>query len=450
MKKAKIVSLLLVLVLIVGIFAACGADPAPAPSTPSTPDAGTTPAPDAGKDVVAAPSDTVKIGIVNPTTGPLAGFGEGCPWTEELIVDYVNNELGGIYFEAYDATLPIEIIVYDSQSDTTVCSEMAQKLVEEDGVHMLIARHTPDTVNPVNAIAERYGVFCVSIECPVDAWAAEGDHDYAMHSQWCLDDIVATFKNLWAGMGYPEAPENKVGFVFPNDSDGTAWANKFSAALAETDYTVVDPGRFPTTTTDYSDIIKTFKDEGVQIVVGCVTCPVFGAFWLQCGQMGYEPPVVGVGKAYLLEADALAIGAELMDGLLTEIWWSAGHPYTSSLTGWNGRDLEAAYNEATGRPITQPIGYKYASMEICVALLQAATSLDTDELLEVRKTISIDTIIGNVTYDQTWPDNNSQFALTPVCGGQWQLQEDGSLELVILDNALYPEIEITGEYKDRV
>jgi hypothetical protein len=29
-----------------------------------------------------------------------------------------------------------------------------------------------------------------------------------------------------------------------------------------------------------------------------------------------------MGKAYLLESDALAIGAELMDGLCAECWWS--------------------------------------------------------------------------------------------------------------------------------
>ena len=78
-------------------------------------------------------------------TGALAGFGEGTPWTENLIVDYVNNELGGIYFEDYDATLPIEIVVYDSQSTSTNASQMAQKLAEEDRVDILLAHHTPET-----------------------------------------------------------------------------------------------------------------------------------------------------------------------------------------------------------------------------------------------------------------------------------------------------------------
>lgn len=447
MKKAKIISLLLVLVMVVALLAACGStgtsgDTTGDTSSDTTGDTGST-------GTTAAPQDTVKIGIVNPATGPLSGFGEGCPWTENLIVDYVNNELGGIYFEDYDTSLPIEIIVYDSQSDTTVCSEMAQKLIEEDGVNMIIARHTPDTVNPVNAVAERYGVICVSIECPLDAWLAEGAHTYAEHSMWNLDMIVETYVAMFTTAGYAPSADVKIGFMFPNDSDGTAWANKWTESTASLGYTVVDPGRFPTTTTDYSDIINTFKSEGVDIVIGCLTTPTFGSFWLQCSQMGFEPPVVSVGKAYLLEADAMSIGADLMNGLLTEIWWSADHPYTSSLTGLTPADLAAAYKDETGRNITQPMGYKYASMEICVGILEAATSIDTDNMMAARDTLNLETIIGNVNYDQV-DANGSKYAITPVCGGQWQLQDDGTLKLVITENSLYPEIPITGEYIARL
>lgn len=32
-------------------------------------------------------SDVIKIGYVNPTTGPLAGNGEGCEWAVKQITD---------------------------------------------------------------------------------------------------------------------------------------------------------------------------------------------------------------------------------------------------------------------------------------------------------------------------------------------------------------------------
>ena len=38
------------------------------------------------------------------------------------------------------------------------------------------------------------------------------------------------------------------------------------------------------------------------------------------------------------------------------------------------------------------------------------------------------------------------YAGTVLCGGQWQRQDDGHLVLKVIDNSLYPEIGLTGEY----
>ena len=40
-------------------------------------------------DGAASDGDTIKIGYVNPTTGALAGNGEGCEWAVKQITDYV-------------------------------------------------------------------------------------------------------------------------------------------------------------------------------------------------------------------------------------------------------------------------------------------------------------------------------------------------------------------------
>ena len=78
-------------------------------------------------------AEPIKIGYVNPTTGALAGNGEGCEWVVNQITEYVN---------AHPITVdgvarPIKVIVYDSTSDQNVCSEMAQKLIEEDHIDLM-------------------------------------------------------------------------------------------------------------------------------------------------------------------------------------------------------------------------------------------------------------------------------------------------------------------------
>ncbi len=443
MKKVRLVSLLLALAMVFTLAACGGGDqPSGGSSQPPASQSGGEEQPSGG-GTSEAPVDVIKIGIVNPTTGPLAGFGEGNPWTEELLVDYVNNEMGGIYFEDYDTSLPIEIITYDSESDTTTCSEMAQKLIEEDKVNIIIARHTPETVNPVSAMAERYGVPCVAIEAPVDAWLAEGPYEWTYHAMWTLEKMYDQYSALWEQAGFAKGSGAKVGIIFANDADGTAWHGVFADKIVADGYTLVDPGQYPAGTTDYSDVINQFKSEGVEILCGTNTNPDFNSFWLQAKQQGFEPKFVTMGKAYLLQSDADAIGAELMDGNCAEVWWSEHHPYASALTGETGETLAAKYLEATGRAITQPMGYKYASMELCIAALQNATNLEPENIRDGIAAIDVDTIVGHIKY------NEDHYSVTPLAGGQWQLQEDGSLKLVIVNNDLNPEIPLTGELKTK-
>jgi branched-chain amino acid transport system substrate-binding protein len=106
------------------------------------------------------------------------------------------------------------------------------------------------------------------------------------------------------------------------------------------------------------------------------------------------------------------------------------------------KELTALYLEETGQKITQPMGYKYASMELAVAALMNAKSLEPADILAGIAAIDVDTIVGPIKYDL-----DTHYCLTPIAGGQWQLQEDGSLELVIINNSTNPEIPITGEFK---
>ena len=442
MKKIKIVSLLLALAMVFTL-AACGGGDSGGSAGSGTSSGGGASEPAGGSTPTGDAPSVIKIGIVNPTTGPLAGFGEGCPWVENLLVDYVNNELGGISFEAYgDVKIPIEVVIYDSESDTTTCSEMAQKLVEEDKVDMLIARHTPETVNPVSQVAERYGVPCVGIDAPVDAWLAEGPYEWTYHAFWTLDMMYEQYSSMWEQAGFAKGSGAKVGILFANDADGTAWYNTFADKIVADGYTLVDPGQYPAGTTDYSDVIQKFQSEGVEVLCGTNTNPDFGSFWLQAKQLKFTPKFVTMGKAYLLRADAEAIGVELMDCNAAEMWWSPNHPYTSALTGMDGQTLANMYMEESGREITQPMGLKYASMELCIAALQNAKSLEPEDIRDGIAAIDVDTLIGHISY------NDEHYGTTPLAGGQWQV-EDGALKLVIINNALNPEIPITGELRTK-
>ena len=144
---------------------------------------------------VANTGEVIEIGYVNPTTGPLAGNGEGCDWVVKQIESYVNDTLGGI--EVDGAKKNIKVIVYDSASDQATCAEMADKLCVEDEVDLIVAIQTPETVIPVEAKAEQYGIPCVGIQAPVNPCAfASDDHQWTVHAFWTIEQVPRSVSHL--------------------------------------------------------------------------------------------------------------------------------------------------------------------------------------------------------------------------------------------------------------
>ncbi len=378
----------------------------------------------------------ILIGIPNPSTGPLAGFGQGTPWTEDQALAAINKD-GGIFIKSINKKLPVKFKVVDTESNPTKAADVASQLILNDKVNLLIVRHTSDTVNPVSAMAERYGIPCIALDDPAETWLTGGPYKWSYLSFWSVKSVNQQYMAIWNQTG---SQTNKtVGVLFPNDSDGTTWSKIFSENLPKNGYKIVNPGTFPDGTTDFSTIISQFKQNNVQIVTGVMIPPDFATFWKQAHQMGFNPKIVTVGKSYLFLTDASALGANMAQGLTGEVWWSPYSPFKSSLTGESAKDLAAAWTSATGQQWTPTLGFKYAGMEIAYNALERAQSLNPEKIREAIGATDMDTIVGHIQY------NSQHVAETPLTGGQWTIGKGGALQLQIINDSLAPEIPTTAK-----
>ncbi len=384
--------------------------------------------------------DTIKIGYINPTTGPLAGNGEGCDWAVKQITDYVKENPITVDGKQMD----FEVIVYDSESDANKCSELTQKLIEEDEVDMIIAIQTPNTVIPVVDVAERYEVPCIASQAPIDPVAnSREEFNWTYLSFYTLDDVYESQRALWTAAGCGVNSGAKVGTLFANDADGTAWHTIFTKRLVEDGYELVDPGQYPSGTTDFTSLANKFKEEDIDIIAGTNIPPDFMNSYNAIISAGVEVKGVTMGKCALLESDVEALG-DLADGIMTQVWWAPTNPYTSALTGKSSSELAEQYAaDNDGRTMPQPTAYAYEALELAVTAFQNTKSMDKEDIRDAIANIDTDTIIGHVKYDQEM--NGLPYARTVLCGGQWQ-RENGELKLKIIDNSLHPEIPLTGEY----
>ena len=385
-------------------------------------------------------SNVIKIGYVNPTTGALAGNGEGCAWVVQQITGYVNAH--PITVDGVQKT--IEVIVYDSASNQNTCTTMAQKLIEEDRVDLMIAIQTPNTVIPVAQVAERYGVPCIATQSPVDPLANSlKEFKWTQNAFYTLEDVYQSQRALWIKAGHTPHSGAKIGLLFANDADGTAWHDLFVRRIAEDGYVVVDPGQYPSGTTDFTTIANLFKAQDIDIIAGTnIPSDFMNAYNAIIGA-NVQVDCVTMGKCVLLESDVEALGT-LADGIMTQVWWASTNPYVSQLTGVSCSELDALYAaDHNGRTMPQPAAYAYAALELAVHTFIEAGTTEKTAVRDAMAGLDVMTITGPIKYDHKM--NGLTYSKTVLCGGQWQ-RENGRLVLKIIDNSLYPQIPLTGDY----
>jgi branched-chain amino acid transport system substrate-binding protein len=395
----------------------------------------------------------VKLGYVSPQTGPLAAFAEADNF---IIANFKEVAARGI--KVGSATVPVEVVVKDSQSNPNRAAEVAKDLIVQDKIDLMLVASTPETTNPVSTQCEIEEIPCISTVAPWQPWfigrqanpaggpPAWKDFNYTYHFFWGLEDVIAVFTNMWS-----QVETNKsVGGLFPNDGDGNAWGDKqvgFPPVLEKQGYKLTDPGRYQNLTDNFSAQITAFKDAQCQIITGVVLPPDFTTFWKQALQSGFKPKVASIGKAILFPIAVEALGKD-GNNLSSEVWWSPNHPFTSSLNGMSAKALAAAYEGTTKKQWTQPIGFVHALFELAVDVMKRAPERgDAKAVVKTIADTNLDTVVGNIRWNgaNLPPFAAKNVAKTPLVGGQWRLKDGNKYDILITDNRTAPAIPVDGK-----
>lgn len=393
----------------------------------------------AGKRVAFAAPRTIRIGLVMPQTGILAAFCEHMPF----VLDQVQKTTGGNLAIA-GASHPFEILVRDSQSSPNRAAEVTQDLILNEKVDLIATFATPETTNPVADQCELNGVPCISNDAPLEPYFFGRNGDPKVGFEWTYhfffsgDELVSALIPYWNRL----STNKLIGGLWPNDGDGLAQSHGFPILLEKAGYKVVDPGRFDMPASNYNAQIAAFKAAGCDIVTGVVPPPEMTTFWNGCAQQGYQPKSVYMGKALEFPTAIEPMGARA-EGLTTEVWWTATAPYASSMTGESSAELAVAYESASGRQWSQPLGFRHSLFEVIFDVLKRTQDLDSPESIrDAMKATKLDTIVGPVDFS-AGPFPNC--ALTPLVIGQWRKGTRFPFEIVVVDNTNFMEIPVAGE-----
>ncbi len=387
-----------------------------------------------GASACAAPAaeGEVRVGTVSPMTGMFTGFGEGNVFGMQAAVDDINAQ-GGL--DVGGKKMKVKFIVLDSESDPAKVGGLAEDLMSREKIVFYAA---PDSPAPMWAAActvgEKYKVPSIIAGGPMEPWAAmrtsatppwaynwltgfaiatpPDKGDFRDKPGYTIRDTWFSFLDLYA------AQTNKVAGVFATDeADGRGWYSLFPGLLKEYGCKVIgmekNLGLVPLETTDFSSVIKEWKDNNVEILWGNCPGPVFGAMYKQARGMGFKPKIVAIGRAPLFYVDANAWGGDLAWGVGVEVWWSPEFKDCPGIGGTTPKSLAERWAKAKKQPLNPAIGHGYEVMQIGFEAIKKAGVADGTKINAAIPTLDMPSINHRVKF------NKDNFNRIPLAYGQW-------------------------------
>lgn len=340
--------------------------------------------------VFAAPKvpDKIVIGTHLPLTGGLASVGQEQKWAYEIAVADI-NAAGGVFYKPAGKKLPVELVVFDDESDPGRAATAVERLIKQRKVDCILSGHAAAYGVITGCItAEKYKQYYHGTACFIPLWQ-ERNFQWSTMLFFDLVENCSIPYELWNE--FPEEARPKNPAIFMEDTfDARGLATVLREQAKVYGYDIKVDINWAPGAKDFSTQIIKAKDAGVDAILvfgdvaDCVTLvrQMKANNWAPKFFMGWR----GTWPAEFWDAVGDAGQYVISDG-----HWSRTYPYPGS------EELGTRFREKFGKDSVS-VGAFYAVAQILFQAIEKTESLDPATL---RKTVienEYDTVLGRIKY----------------------------------------------------
>ncbi len=385
----------------------------------------------------------IVIGQPTSLTGNFASAGICATFGAEAAVRDINAQ-GGVFLSKYNKKVPVRLVTVDDQSDENKSAQLAEDLILRSNVDFIISpAGFPQCVATKAIVCDKYKIIQTTGVVPMEPIlalrsASSTPWNYTFMNGFAIGTPIEDTTDFRYGKGgytiidtwsymldkFGSQTNKVVGFFASDNPDGAGWYAAFPAAISATypDYQLVGIdkklGLFPVGTVDQSANIKAWMDAGVEILWGNCSGSDFGILGRQMKSMGFEPKMVGAALAALYYGDVSSWGGDIPNGVGIEVWGFSNITNGKGYGDTTPASLAAEWTKAKDRPFEQMVPHGYRCIQEIVQAVEAAGSLDKDDVLAAMKKTDFVSLTGRVKYD------NNNFSQVPIAYGQWFKTDD--------------------------
>ncbi|BEH10269.1 MULTISPECIES: ABC transporter substrate-binding protein [Geobacter] len=358
---------------------------------------------------IASAAEPFRIGALFSITGPASFLGEPEKNTLEMLVKDANAR-GGI------GGRKLELVVYDTQGDVTKAVQLANKLIKNDKVSVIVGPSTTGETMAVIPLAEKEKTPLIScaagikITEPVKKWVFKTP----------ANDHVAAEKIL---IQAARLKQKSLAIITVSDGFGSSGREQLKALAGQKGFRIVADEVYGPKDTDMTAQLTKIKAAKPDAVICWGTNPGPALIARNMKQLGIKVPLYmshGVASKKFIElagADA-AEGIMLPAGKLAIFDKLAKNDPQYKLL----KSYDESYRKAYGVEASTFGGYAYDAFLLISGAMKMGTAPQQirDGLEQTRKLVSVSGIFTMSPADHNGLDL-SAFEMVRVTKGDWEL-----------------------------
>jgi urea transport system substrate-binding protein len=393
-------SLLAIMVAMMLIVAACGDDDSETGATPA-PDGEETSGGEGGDGDICVDGDTVTIGFLNSTSGPMAISEQTVRDSLILAAEEINAD-GGILGRQ------IEYIEEDGQSEPTIFAEKINKLLAEDNVAAVFGGWTSASRKAMLPVVEGANGL---LFYPVQYEGLEASPNIYYTGATTNQQIIPAMEFL-ASEGVETLFLAGSDYVFPRTANKIIkqYAEELGIEIVGEEYVPLDSDDW---TTQVAKIVAAQPDFVFNTINGSSNVGFIKAY-SEAGLGADNSPIISVSIA---EEEAPSMGVDLTGQ------YAAWNYFQSVETPENAAFIEAFQAKYGDRPTSDPMQAAYVSLYLYKAMVEKAGSFCVDAVNEASDGVTFEAPEGLVTIN----GENHHIAKTGLIG---QINSDNQFDIV--------------------
>ena len=332
--------------------------------------------------------DTIKVGSSCSLTGVFGAGGAQCKAGYEIAIQHI-NEAGGVYVKEYGKKIPLELILFDDESNMTTTVSRLETLNAE---HKVVA-YLGGFSSPIHAtqapIAEKNRIPLLMVASYF--WGVhQRGYKYNFSPFPKSPDCAKAIFELLSSLPKDQQP-TKVAMFLEKAPVGMELGVLWKSEAEAHGFEIVFSREHARGTKDYSPFILGAKASGAETLLTGPTTPEGILITKQLKELHYNPKFyfayrapdpVAWGKALGKDGDYIVLGPG----------WNSGLKYP------NVDKLNKTHMEKYGRVADVMVGPAYSCVQIVANAIEKAGTLDRADIRDAIAATDLMTVIGPVKF----------------------------------------------------